>query len=189
MLYAVLRVLLELGVPIVMVMSDAAVAALPSDLTLAIKESGLTFINPWAPQQYVLAHPAIGWFLSHCGINGTLESLSLGVPMICWPLFADQPVLSILVSQVYGCGYELTEVRRGFGLKYRASTGKTPTGKIEEVIKEAKEVFTKAFFDKDARATIDANVSKMAGNLNAAWDEQGEARKDARALLEYMRKN
>ncbi|THH15936.1 hypothetical protein EW146_g4624 [Bondarzewia mesenterica] len=186
MLYAVLRVLLELGVPYVMVMSDAAVASLPPDLALATKQSGLTFVCPWAPQQYTLAHPAIGWFLSHCGLNGTLESLCLGVPMICWPLFADQPVLSILVSQVYGCGYELTEVRRGFGLKYRASTGKTPTGEIEEVVKEAKEVFQKAFFDKDERAKIDTNVDRMANTLNAAWDKGGEAREDALALLDFM---
>ncbi|TDL26778.1 UDP-Glycosyltransferase/glycogen phosphorylase [Rickenella mellea] len=188
MLYAVFRVLLELNIPFVVVMNSSAEASVPPDLAHTMKESGLTFISPWAPQQYVLSHPAVGWFLSHCGINGTLESLSLGVPMICWPLFADQPVLSILVTQVYGCGYELTEVRRGFGLKYRASTGKTPTGKIEDIIGEAKEVFTRAFFDEKEREKVTANVDQMANSLNAAWDRGGDARNNALELLEFMRR-
>lgn len=44
----------------------------------------------WAPQVEVLKHNAIGAFLTHCGWNSILESIVHGVPMIAWPLFAEQ---------------------------------------------------------------------------------------------------
>ena len=34
----------------------------------------------WAPQMAILAHLAIGGFVSHCGWNSILESLWYGVP-------------------------------------------------------------------------------------------------------------
>ncbi|XAR66225.1 Cytokinin 7-beta-glucosyltransferase [Bertholletia excelsa] len=64
-------------------------------------------IVKWAPQQQVLAHPAVGAFWTHNGWNSTLESVSEGVPMICTPCFTDQLVNARFVSRVWKIGLHL----------------------------------------------------------------------------------
>ncbi|XP_037462708.1 DIMBOA UDP-glucosyltransferase BX8-like [Triticum dicoccoides] len=64
-------------------------------------------VTPWAPQQEVLAHRAVGGFWTHNGWNSTLESVAKGCPMICRPQFADQMMNARYVDAVWGIGFEL----------------------------------------------------------------------------------
>ncbi|KAJ7468082.1 hypothetical protein FB451DRAFT_1258033 [Mycena latifolia] len=146
---------------------------LPANLQSAVSEGALGLLRKWVPQQFILSHPATGWFLSHCGVNGTLESLSAGVPMICWPLVYDQPTLAMSVSQVLKCGFELEEVRQGLGLKYRASTGKTPVGTVAAVKAEAADVLARAFSGEEGKAAR-KKVQEVAARLGKAWDAGSE---------------
>ncbi|XP_052296398.1 UDP-glycosyltransferase 76B1-like isoform X2 [Citrus sinensis] len=68
---------------------------------------GRGYIVKWAPQQQVLAHPAVGCFWTHSGWNSTMESICEGIPMICQPYFADQMVNSRYVSHVWRVGLHL----------------------------------------------------------------------------------
>ncbi|KAJ9129530.1 hypothetical protein P3X46_033794 [Hevea brasiliensis] len=51
---------------------------------------GIGKVIGWAPQVAVLAHPAVGGFISHCGWNSILESIWFGVPIATWPMNAEQ---------------------------------------------------------------------------------------------------
>ncbi|KAL5991634.1 hypothetical protein ACLOJK_012543 [Asimina triloba] len=103
-----------------LVNGTSEVGQIPEELLQATRERG--FLVEWAPQQEILAHPAVGGFLTHSGWNSTLESVFAGVPMICWSFFADQQVNSRFVEQVW---------RNGLDMKDRCERGT-----VEKMVRE-----------------------------------------------------
>nr|AYR16608.1 UDP-glucosyltransferase UGT709P1 [Polygala tenuifolia] len=79
----------------------------PAELKEGTMDRGC--IVSWAPQEEVLAHPAVGGFMTHSGWNSTLEGIAAGVPMICWPLISDQQVNSRCVSDIWKTGLDMKD--------------------------------------------------------------------------------
>ncbi|XP_059636957.1 7-deoxyloganetin glucosyltransferase-like [Cornus florida] len=91
-----------------LVLGDSAV--LPPEFEELTKEKG--FLSSWCPQEQILTHPSIGGYLTHCGWNSILETISGGVPTICWPAFAEQPTNCWFCCNHWGIGMEITDVHR-----------------------------------------------------------------------------
>lgn len=53
---------------------------------------GNVHVFQWLPQNDILAHRQTRLFVTHCGSNGQHEALYHGVPMLGFPLFAEQPL-------------------------------------------------------------------------------------------------
>ncbi|GJX85711.1 UDP-glycosyltransferase 90A1-like protein [Tanacetum coccineum] len=56
-----------------------------------VKEKGIV-VQEWVNQRDILEHEIVKGFVSHCGWNSVLESICAGVPILAWPLSAEQPL-------------------------------------------------------------------------------------------------
>ncbi|XP_052179428.1 UDP-glycosyltransferase 89B2-like [Diospyros lotus] len=70
--------------------------AIPSSFEDRAAGRGMV-VRGWAPQVLILRHRSIGAFLTHCGWNSVLEAIYAGVPMLAWPMTADQFVNATLL--------------------------------------------------------------------------------------------
>ena len=79
---------------------------LPKGFEKRMEGKGL-ILRGWAPQVLLLDHEAVGGFVTHCGWNSTLEGVTAGVPMVTWPLSAEQFYNEKLVTQVLKVGVDV----------------------------------------------------------------------------------
>lgn len=76
---------------------------LPEGYEKRMEGKGL-IIRGWAPQVLILEHESVGGFVTHCGWNSALEGISAGLPMVTWPIFAEQFYNEKLITDVLKIG-------------------------------------------------------------------------------------
>ncbi|MQM16224.1 hypothetical protein Taro_049178 [Colocasia esculenta] len=137
---------------------------LPFELTQEAKEKGCLVVE-WAPQQAVLAHPAVGAFLTHSGWNSTLESIGAGVPMVCWPLFFDQTLNSRYVSEVWRAGVDMKDT--------------CDRATVEKMVR--------AVMEGEAAAELRRNAAALAEMVRSCVGEGGSSRVGLEKLVQAIR--
>ncbi|GLJ32711.1 hypothetical protein SUGI_0658070 [Cryptomeria japonica] len=116
-------------------------AVLPEGFEERIKDRAL-FVK-WTPQSKVLAHPSVGGFLTHSGWNSTLESISMGVPMLGWPYFGDQFLNCRFTKEIWKVGLDFKDVDVDDERLVRREEIKSAVVRVmesEELQKKAKEL-------------------------------------------------
>ncbi|XP_073041422.1 scopoletin glucosyltransferase-like [Primulina eburnea] len=136
------------------------------------RKKGL-IIRGWAPQILILDHPSIGAFVTHCGWNSVLEGVCAGVPMVTWPMFAEQFFNEKLVTEILRVGVSV-------GNKQWRTVG------IEGVPREA-------VSDAVRRVMVGGEVAEMRNRAKCykemarkAIEEDGSSFTDLSALIEEL---
>jgi N-hydroxythioamide S-beta-glucosyltransferase len=155
----------ESGLPFIWVVKESERGTLPDGFVESTKEKGL--IVGWCNQLELLAHPAICCFVSHCGWNSTLEGLSLGVPMVGVPQWADQLTDAKFV-EVWGVGVRAKEDEKGVVRK-------------EELVMCLKKVT-----EGEKRAEIEKNANKWRELAKKTVGEGGSSDKRMNEFVEQL---
>ncbi|PON50573.1 UDP-glucuronosyl/UDP-glucosyltransferase [Trema orientale] len=141
--------------PFLWAVRESELKKLPRNFIEETTEKGL--VVPWCPQLEVLAHEAVGCFVTHCGWNSTLEALSLGVPMVAVPYWSDQPTNAKFVMDVWRVGLRAKLNKRGI------------------VTREEVELCIKEVMEGESSLEIKRNSEKLKVMAREAVDEGGSS--------------
>jgi hypothetical protein len=140
---------------------------LPAGFLERTREIGM--VCGWAPQVEVLAHKAIGGFVSHCGWNSILESLWHGVPIAAWPVYAEQQINAFQLVRDMGLAVELK-------LDYRSGGEVVRAEEIEKAVKCL----------MDGESEVRKRVKEMSGKSRKAVMNGGSSFASLAQLIENM---
>jgi UDP:flavonoid glycosyltransferase YjiC (YdhE family) len=140
-----------------------------------VGEMGM-LVRGWAPQTAILAHPAVGAFLSHCGANSVREAVTAGVPMLTWPLVFEQFLEERLVTEVLKIGKRVWSGPRSTRYEER-----------EVVPAEAVARAVASFLEPGGAGEVARDRAReLAAKANAAVAEGGSSYSDLRRLVDDL---
>ena len=143
---------------------------LPDGYEEVVKNRGMV-VREWVDQREILMHESVKGFLSHCGWNSVLESISAGVPILAWPLMAEQPLNARMVVE---------EVK--VGLRVETSDGLVKGFvKKEGLVKMVKELMA-----GEKGEEVRRKVEEMAAAARKAVEEGGSSWYTLESLIDEM---
>ncbi|KAJ4959750.1 hypothetical protein NE237_019660 [Protea cynaroides] len=142
---------------------------LPEGFLDRTKDRGLV-VKQWASQVEVLSRESVGGFVSHCGWNSVLEAIYAGVPMVAWPLYAEQRLNRVFLVEQMKLALPIDESEGGF------VSAAEVENRINELMvsEEGKELREKTLAMRDAAkaAIAEGGSSRVAlGRLAELWSQ------------------
>ncbi|KAG8384809.1 hypothetical protein BUALT_Bualt04G0157000 [Buddleja alternifolia] len=74
-----------------------------------VRERGI-IVKEWVDQKEILEHESVKGFLSHCGWNSVLEGICAEVPILAWPMMAEQYLNARMVTEEIKIGLRVNTV-------------------------------------------------------------------------------
>ncbi|XP_015077379.2 zeatin O-glucosyltransferase-like [Solanum pennellii] len=145
---------------------------LPEGFEERVEGRGMV-VRSWAPQLEILGHPSTGGFLSHCGWNSSMESISMGVPMAAMPMTVDQPYHTLLVSNVWKIGVSVWSWARRKEI--------VPAVAIEKAVK--------TLMGTPEGEEMRQRVVELRDNIKKSVSHGGLAYKEMESFISYIIKN
>ncbi|KAL8280736.1 hypothetical protein RQP46_006740 [Phenoliferia psychrophenolica] len=184
LVHALVETLLDLEEPFPFVFAlGGKMASLPPELVEKVNSSGKGLVCGWVAQRELLQSGAVGWFLSHGGWNSVSESLSQGIPLIVWPVTAEQPLSAALLSSgPPPVAFELFQIRTGTAL---APTLRAPTLKITGTEADAVREFEDVFKNASGSAGMKMREAAEAVARELRESREGEDRTEVARLAAF----
>ncbi|EXC17298.1 UDP-glucose flavonoid 3-O-glucosyltransferase 7 [Morus notabilis] len=146
---------------------------LPEGFEKRMEGKGLV-IRGWAPQVLILEHEAVGGFVTHCGWNSTLEGVCAGLPLVTWPVSAEQFYNEKLVTEILRIGV-------GVGAKKWARF----VG--DSVKSEAIEKAVNRIMEGEEAQEMRSRARALAKTARKAFEEGGSSYSNLNDLIEELR--
>ncbi|KAJ0533985.1 putative UDP-glucuronosyl/UDP-glucosyltransferase, UDP-glycosyltransferase family [Helianthus annuus] len=140
---------------------------LPEGFLQRTRDRGLV-VKKWAPQVAVLNHKSVGGFVTHCGWNSVLEAICAGVPMVGWPLYAEQRFNRVVLRDEMKLVLPMDESEGGLvtAMEVEKRVRELMDGEEGKVVREV----AKARKEEAAMAVSDGGSSRVAlSKLVASW--------------------
>ncbi|XP_052173751.1 UDP-glycosyltransferase 73C3-like [Diospyros lotus] len=144
------------------------------------KERGL-IVRGWAPQVLILSHPALGAFLTHCGWNSIMEGVCSKVPLITWPMFAEQFYNERFIVDVLKIGVAI-------GVKVTMKWAQEKNLGVLVNKEDVKRAIDRLMDGGEEAAEIRRRVREMGEMANKAMEEGGSSQWNMKTMIQYVRK-
>ncbi|KAL7098572.1 hypothetical protein ACP275_09G025500 [Erythranthe tilingii] len=153
----------------------------------ALKAKGLEFVpgfaervkgrgvvvEGWVDQVGILRHGGVKGFLSHCGWNSVIESISAGVPLLALPCMAEQHMNARFVAE-----------EAGVGLRMRPAGGSSVLGLVEA--EEVEGRVRELMMGGEEGAAVRRKAAELGGAAADAMSEDGSSMLTLDLLIDEM---